>query len=134
MFAGIGLVDMLPVTDQPLPGVGSKNAGCRGRYIGGPIPVLGRQLPKAADHLTQVAKEQVRNFAMIVTLSPGITVSTPSGSCRDPVTCAVLKENARRSLLKNSVSRPRSSLESRYTSAWNLLCALRNGLKSPNRL
>ena len=36
-------------------------------------------------------------------LSPGITISTPSGSCTDPVTSVVRKQNCGRYPLKKGV-------------------------------
>src|SRR5438445_115084 len=58
------------------------------------------------------------------TLSPGITISVPSGSSATPVTSVVRKYNCGRYPLKNGVCRPPSSLVSTYTSALNLVCGV----------
>src|SRR2546425_7544002 len=49
------------------------------------------------------------NSISIATLSPGITISTPSGRCATPVTSVVRKSNYGRYPVQNRVCRPPSS-------------------------
>src|SRR3954453_20450422 len=60
----------------------------------------------------------------IWTLSPGMTISTPSGRCALPVTSVVRKENCGREPVKNGVWRPPSSFFSTYTSDLNFVCGV----------
>src|SRR6185295_648745 len=80
---------------------------------------------------SRIAKRRPSSMAIgvissivICTLSPGITISIPSGSSTDPVTSVVLKQNCGRYPLKNGVCRPPSSFVSTYTSAVNCVCGV----------
>src|ERR1017187_5455413 len=58
------------------------------------------------------------------TLSPGITISVPSGNSATPVTSVVRKWNCGRYPLKNGVCRPPSSLLNTYTDPLNTVCGV----------
>jgi hypothetical protein len=60
----------------------------------------------------------------IATLSPGITISTPSGSSPRPSRPSCGSRTAAGSPLKNGVCRPPSSFVSTYTSALNFVCGV----------
>src|SRR5262245_49853597 len=80
---------------------------------------------------SRIANRSSRSIAIgtissiaIVTLSPGITISTPLGNVHTPVPSFVRKSNCGRYPLNNGVCRPPSSFASTYTSALNFLCGV----------